>query len=186
MQSNKLVCQHAQDAYQLCNNIGETNHSILNNLDSIKNKAAVNEASAQDCRASSAQLKNGIEDIDKRLAEMMGHLNGVSIINLDVLAAKERLGSVCCIDVRRPDEWNGELGHIEGCEFLTIDEAFKEKLAKFERSKPYLFVCRSGGRSARAAQQALGLGFTEVYNMEGGMLAWNEAKLPVKKDRDES
>jgi rhodanese-related sulfurtransferase len=40
-------------------------------------------------------------------------------------------------------------------------------------------VCRSGARSGRAAAALLGMGFTDVTNLTGGMLAWNAAGLPV-------
>jgi rhodanese-related sulfurtransferase len=42
-------------------------------------------------------------------------------------------------------------------------------------------VCRSGGRSARAAEELARRGFRHLYNLRGGMLAWNEARLPVER-----
>jgi rhodanese-related sulfurtransferase len=42
-------------------------------------------------------------------------------------------------------------------------------------------VCRSGGRSARAAALLASVGFRRPMNMVGGMLAWNEARLAVER-----
>jgi rhodanese-related sulfurtransferase len=40
-------------------------------------------------------------------------------------------------------------------------------------------ICRSGARSAQACRSLVALGFTRVMNLRGGMLAWNQAKLPI-------
>jgi rhodanese-related sulfurtransferase len=48
--------------------------------------------------------------------------------------------------------------------------------------EPHEFVvCRSGGRSARAARQLVALGFKRVINVRGGMLAYDSASLPVER-----
>jgi len=88
---------------------------------------------------------------------------------------------VVIIDVRRPDEFSGELGHIEGATLSTLEGSFGSDIANWPRDKAYVFVCRSGARSSRATGHALSLGFKDVYNMEGGMIAWNSAQLPVTK-----
>ncbi|MBA2321348.1 MAG: rhodanese-like domain-containing protein, partial [Deltaproteobacteria bacterium] len=44
-----------------------------------------------------------------------------------------------------------------------------------------LLICRSGGRSAQAAQALGAMGFATVYNLTGGMMAWNDAQLPVSR-----
>lgn len=84
----------------------------------------------------------------------------------------------CIIDVRRPDEFTGELGHIEGAQLATLGpelDHFLQKLLLSSGSKlKLLFACRSGARSATATMQALELGFEVAYNMEGGMILWNE------------
>ena len=89
-------------------------------------------------------------------------------------------GKTTLIDVRRPDEFTGELGHIPGARLLTLDE-LPAKLETIPKNKPIVFVCRSGGRSAQASAFALDNGFTDVYNMKGGMLLWNEYGLKTEK-----
>ena len=83
------------------------------------------------------------------------------------------------IDVRREDEFNGELGHIEGAELKTLGEELTEFLQSANKSANYLFICRSGGRSTNACRQALELGFSDCTNLNGGMMKWNELGLPV-------
>lgn len=82
--------------------------------------------------------------------------------------------TLCLVDVREPDEHaafniGGRLvpvGDILSMQTEEIDE-WKEK--------EVIFYCRSGNRSARAAQFAEMLGFTNAVNLTGGMLAWKEA-----------
>lgn len=85
------------------------------------------------------------------------------------------------IDVRRPDEFNGELGHIEGAILKTLGDELSHFLKSESKNKKILFICRSGNRSGQATLEAMSLGFTDVFNMEGGMIYWNEKKFPVKK-----
>lgn len=84
------------------------------------------------------------------------------------------------IDVRRPDEFTGELGHIAGAKLVTLETDLPHFLPTLSKDTTYVFVCRSGGRSGAATQLALDQGFTKVYNMAGGMLAWNALGLAVE------
>lgn len=86
------------------------------------------------------------------------------------------------VDVREPHEFTGELGHIRGAELVplaTVDEAAKN----WPKDDEVVLVCRSGGRSGRAAASLATQGFRRVMNMLGGMLAWNEARLPLERTR---
>jgi rhodanese-related sulfurtransferase len=76
------------------------------------------------------------------------------------------------IDVRTPAEW--QQGVISGAD-LFIDynsPAFKQQLAKLDKSKTYIVYCRSGGRSAGASQVMMDSGFKNVINMQGGITSW--------------
>lgn len=92
------------------------------------------------------------------------------------------LGEYTLIDVRRPDEFNAELGHIEGAKLVTLGPELDLYLKNEARNKKILFICRSSARSGKATVQAMGLGFKDVLNMEGGMLYWNEKNFPIKRD----
>lgn len=91
----------------------------------------------------------------------------------ELLNVKEK---VRLIDVRRPDEFDGELGHIPGAELITLD-FIPQKIKDLPQDHPIVFICRSGGRSGQASAFALENGFTQVYNLKGGMLLWNELGL---------
>jgi rhodanese-related sulfurtransferase len=91
----------------------------------------------------------------------------------EVVALKEQL---VLIDVRRPDEYEGELGHIPNSELLTLD-FLPQLLGDIPKDRPVVFICRSGNRSGQAAQFAFENGWSNCFNMQGGMLLWNELKL---------
>ncbi|ASD62377.1 sulfurtransferase [Bdellovibrio bacteriovorus] len=88
--------------------------------------------------------------------------------------------NVVMIDVRQPEEYIGELGHVEGSSLMVLD-TLPEQLGSLPKDKTVVFICRSGGRSAKATAFAKMNGFEEVYNMQGGMLLWNDLQLPVTK-----
>lgn len=85
------------------------------------------------------------------------------------------------IDVRRPDEFNGEYGHIKGAELVTLGPDLTSFLEKGDRSEEIIFICRSGGRSGNAAAESIKLGYKFTVNMVGGMIAWTEKKFPADK-----
>jgi sulfur-carrier protein adenylyltransferase/sulfurtransferase len=93
---------------------------------------------------------------------------------------ENRAGEFRIVDVREPDEFVGELGHIPGAELAPLSTV-THVARGWDREKEVLVVCRSGGRSANAARQLVAMGFTHVINMRGGMLAYNAAKLPVSR-----
>ena len=53
--------------------------------------------------------------------------------------------------------------------------------ATWDPRREVVLVCRSGGRSARAAVALAGRGFRNLSNLRGGMLAWNAVRLPVER-----
>lgn len=75
------------------------------------------------------------------------------------------------IDVRTPEEYKS--GYISGAVNLNIyGDNFAQQLAKLDKNKPVMVYCAKGGRSADAADQLKQAGFSEIYDLEGGMTAW--------------
>jgi len=72
------------------------------------------------------------------------------------------------IDVREPVEWAD--GTLPGAERVSLGE-LPHRIASLDRSIPTLVVCRSGARSARAAEFLSRAGFRSVANLVGGMVA---------------
>jgi sulfur dioxygenase len=79
------------------------------------------------------------------------------------------------MDVRQPEEFVGELGHMDGAELVPL-ATVPSAAASWTKSEPVLVVCRSGARGVDAANLLLKLGFEEVTNLSGGMIAWNKMK----------
>jgi sulfur dioxygenase len=86
------------------------------------------------------------------------------------------------LDVREPEEFVGELGHIAGSLLVPMD-ALQHRLPKLAGyvDREVIVVCRAGARSASAGAILRQAGFTQVYNLGGGMLEWVSAGLPVQK-----
>ncbi|MFC7686671.1 rhodanese-like domain-containing protein [Ureibacillus sp. GCM10028918] len=72
------------------------------------------------------------------------------------------------IDVREVDEVNA--GHIPGITHIPLG-LLEFRTHELDKSKAYIMVCRSGGRSGQATQYLQSHGF-DVTNMDGGMLSW--------------
>jgi rhodanese-related sulfurtransferase len=77
-----------------------------------------------------------------------------------------------------------EKGHVPGAKSVVMSQFDPESkdLAKL-RELPVAVVCRNGQPSAQAAQRLKKAGFTKVFWLEGGMVAWNEAQMPQVKGR---
>ncbi|HKU37381.1 MAG TPA: MBL fold metallo-hydrolase [Polyangiales bacterium] len=82
------------------------------------------------------------------------------------------------IDVREPDEYRGELGHIADAELVPLGSLIAAA-GSLPRDRPIVTVCRSGGRSGRAALELARLGFARVASLRGGMREWNADHMPV-------
>jgi sulfur dioxygenase len=86
------------------------------------------------------------------------------------------------LDVREADEFSGELGHIRGSILVPLRH-LPDRAKELEqyRDREIIAICRAGVRSTTAAAILGGLGFEHVCNLKGGMLDWNDAKLPVER-----
>ena len=75
------------------------------------------------------------------------------------------------IDVRTPQEFDGELGHLPGAILAPLSE-LSQHAQTWTRDAPVLVVCRSGKRSAQGCALLAEMGFSDVINLSGGMSAW--------------
>ncbi len=80
------------------------------------------------------------------------------------------------VDVRQPDEYSE--GHIPGAKFIPLNELVSD-LSGLPANRNLVFYCHSGGRSLAAASIFFEEGITEktIYNLEGGILAWEGKTL---------
>lgn len=72
------------------------------------------------------------------------------------------------IDVREPDEVAG--GSLPGTTNIPLGE-LETRRTELDPARRVILLCRSGGRSTQAATYLTSVGFTDVINLEGGMLA---------------
>lgn len=82
------------------------------------------------------------------------------------------------LDVRTPGET--AQGKIAGAVEININDVdFQQKVSRLDKNKPVLVYCRSGARSGNAMRQMTAMGFREVYNLSGGIIAWQGAGQKV-------
>lgn len=86
--------------------------------------------------------------------------------------------NVQLVDVRTPEEFSG--GYISGAVNMNVNApGFKEQVTTLDKSKPVMVYCKGGGRSGRAAEILKNEGFTQVYDLDGGIMAWQGQELPL-------
>jgi sulfur dioxygenase len=113
----------------------------------------------------------------------LGELNKVHQLAPQVVKLQlDRPTPPLLLDVREPEEFSGELGHIPGSHLIPLKE-LSTRVSEIEgyKDKDVIVICRAGVRSTTAAAILTGLGFEHVSNLKGGMLDWNDQNLPVER-----
>src|SRR5690349_21344602 len=91
---------------------------------------------------------------------------------------KEKKGVV--LDVRTAKEY--QAGHIPGAVNIDVNAGdFDKKVAELDKNKTYLVHCASGVRSVRACEKMNRMDFKELFNLQGGIKAWEKAGKEVEK-----
>jgi rhodanese-related sulfurtransferase len=86
--------------------------------------------------------------------------------------------AIVVIDVRTPEEFAE--GYIDGADMIDFyADTFADDIAALDPDSTYLLYCRSGNRSGQTATMMQQLGFENVYDMEGGVVAYGEQGLPL-------
>ena len=104
--------------------------------------------------------------------------NPNQIPEIEAVDAQAGTGDKVLLDVRESDEW--EAGHAPGAAWIPLGELERAR-TEIAFNKHIVCICRSGARSASAAEDLISWGF-EAMNMTGGMRAWEAAGLPVVRD----
>lgn len=161
--SNPRIAGRSRDAYvALMNNLG------MPLPEKIQEALQANESAIDD---------------DSVKFPTLAQLNQVR--QLEPIEVHRRLDSAnppVLLDVREPEEFTGELGHVAGSIPIPLRH-LPERAKDLDKYKEHeiVAVCRAGVRSTTAAAILTGLGFEHVCNLRGGMLDWIEAKLPVER-----
>lgn len=84
------------------------------------------------------------------------------------------------LDVREENEY--KLGHILNSTLIPLGQ-LGERIGELEKYKerPIVVVCRTGNRSGTACAVLGKSGFSQAYNLAGGITAWQKANLPLEK-----
>lgn len=97
--------------------------------------------------------------------------SGITQINVETLQNRLENEEISLLDVREVDEYEG--GHIEGAVNAPLSSLDEIELP-YSKDEPIYVICRSGNRSAQAAQLLKQRGYTEIYDVSGGMIAWEQ------------
>lgn len=100
----------------------------------------------------------------------------------EVAALRAGAAAPLLLDVREPEEFHGELGHVPGSVLVPLKELARrtDELAA-HKERLVVAVCRAGVRSTTAAAILTSMGFEHASNMKGGMLAWTDQGLPIER-----
>ncbi len=105
-------------------------------------------------------------------------LNLGPVISANTLAEIKDREDVFVIDVR--EQWEYDEKHIPGVTLIPL-ATIPDSLGQIPTDKTVILTCRSGNRSGQAADFLRAQGFTNVHNMEGGILAWEAAGFDVEQ-----
>lgn len=121
----------------------------------------------------------GQANSDGELASQSSNVS-IQTISVDEFEGKLReIQTVQLVDVRTPEEFKE--GHLKNAVNLDYrNNNFEMEINKLDKTTPTFVYCLSGGRSASAAKQMNELGFTTVYNMDGGIMAWRNANKTIE------
>lgn len=88
------------------------------------------------------------------------------------------------IDVRTPVEYQEV--HVEGARLVPLDRLDPKAILAERKGtvgEPLYLICRSGSRARQACEKLLAAGLGEVFSVEGGTVAWEQAGLPVQRGK---
>jgi rhodanese-related sulfurtransferase len=111
---------------------------------------------------------------------LAGCSSSSSAIDLSVSEFSNKVteAGIITLDVRTPGEFSE--GHIDGALLIDFQSGnFENEIASLDKSKTYAVYCRSGNRSGEAVKVMSDAGFTNLYNLNGGVIDWANAGLPL-------
>lgn len=106
-----------------------------------------------------------------------------SFVNVSVeqFNGLKETASITILDVRTPEE-TGQ-GIVKGAQIINFyEEGFIERASALDKNEPIYVYCHVGGRSSKACKDLAKAGFTKVYNIDGGIVAWKEAGYELVKE----
>jgi rhodanese-related sulfurtransferase len=106
------------------------------------------------------------------------HVEAVETVSPNAISEILSSDEHVILDIRTPDEFAGP--RLEGAVNIDFYEpTFASEIAALDPDASYVVYCRSGSRSGQAMDLIRDLGFSDVHEIDGGIVAWAEAGLPV-------
>ena len=99
-------------------------------------------------------------------------------VDVQTVAAIKELESIFVLDVR--EQWEYDEGHIPGVTLIPMGDV-SGRLSELPTDQEIIVTCRSGNRSGQIAEFLRAQGYTNVHNMQGGILAWESAGFAVER-----
>ena len=101
--------------------------------------------------------------------------NNLSVTEFSAKAAET---GVITLDVRTPGEYAE--GHLQNAQLIDFQSGnFENEILSLDKNATYAVYCRSGSRSGQAVKVMHDAGFHNVFNMNGGVIDWTNAGLPL-------
>lgn len=156
----------ATEAIKLLTGIGEPMIGKLLHYDALNSRfKTFNTRKDPECKIC------GINPTIKGISKIKGYddidFNEISVNELAHLIKNKKC--VNLVDVRNPDEVKEF--NIEGSQFIPLAE-LEERISEIDQTSPIFLICKSGNRSAKAAEILKTKGMTEITNVIGGMDDW--------------
>ncbi|MGB9375485.1 MAG: rhodanese-like domain-containing protein [Jiangellales bacterium] len=107
-----------------------------------------------------------------------GGTAAVTTVGAEQLIEVAETGEATVIDVRTPEEFAA--GHVEGALNINVESpTFADEIEALPKDQTYVVYCRSGNRSAAAAEQMADAGFTDLYDVDAGLATLAEAGVAL-------
>ena len=99
---------------------------------------------------------------------------GDNLVDANPVETQMKESTSQIVDVRTPGEFTS--GHIANAVNMDVTSGdFETKMASLDKEKPVMVYCKAGGRSAKAAAILRENGYKNVYDLDGGIMSWNDA-----------
>lgn len=112
---------------------------------------------------------------------LRARLSGIAVVRPHEAVRVINRENAVVVDVRETAEY--ETGHIPNALHVPLSGIADAKPLQKLKDKPVVLYCRSGQRSMQAGSKLRAQGFTRLYNLAGGITAWQNENLPVERGR---
>jgi rhodanese-related sulfurtransferase len=113
----------------------------------------------------------------------VSHVTQAQIKKLDPQSFQRKLQELnnpIIVDVRTQNEYSQ--GHLRNSILIDYNSSdFKSRLGKLDKTKAVFVYCAAGSRSHAGVNILAGMGFNEIYDLQGGISAWQRANKPITK-----